>query len=413
MTQALVMWAALFGGAVVSGAAFVGVLAARRSSEPIAAVLGVLGFVACAWGFGTVTSAYDRLDAVVYALIFAVAGVAGGYALSSTFLGGLSRKDRQAVLPSHLPDDPGSAAVLVLSEVEPAEYNVRDTASALDDLADEGLLTASVGVLPFLFLAQKTRYRAAGGTSQGTRQLESLAEKLCGLLDARVGVVQPASYEGAHSLVTRAADAVARGFRTIVVAEAVIADSLEIDKAKREVDALRLDTLGVSVSYTQPLWGSERIAAVVSSRIVAVAGDLAAAGVILVGQAQPEVREHDARSFDEQETAFLNRVRMLLVDRGVAESNVWIAWADWRTPQITTSVRHLAALGCRRIIVSPTCFPLDSITTYLDIPLAVRQARVDDSVSVVTLPGWQDDPALVEELRSGVVQLLGEAQAQA
>jgi hypothetical protein len=148
------------------------------------------------------------------------------------------------------------------------------------------------------------------------------------------------------------------------------------------------------------------VAALVTTRALSVAGDLSAAGVVLVGQGQPEDRSRNRRDFDEQETAFLNRVRILLLERGLPDQSVRIAWADWRTPEVTGTVRHLAALGCRRIVVSPTCFPLDSITTLLDLQLSVRQARVDETVSVVTLPAWQDDPGLVEELRADLVATL-------
>jgi hypothetical protein len=209
---------------------------------------------------------------------------------------------------------------------------------------------------------------------------------------------------------------VSRGFRTVVVAEAVIAESLEVDSAKRSVDALRLSDLGVTVTYAGPLWRSERIATLVSTRILAILGDPDAGGVVLVGQGQPEDRARDRREFDEQETSFLNRVRMLLLERGVADQSVRLAWADWRAPEVTGTVRHLAALGCRRIVVSPACFPLDSIATLLDLQLSVRQARVDETVSVVTLPAWHDDPAFAEELVGGIEQAIGHtrsAEAQA
>jgi hypothetical protein len=196
------------------------------------------------------------------------------------------------------------------------------------------------------------------------------------------------------------------------VAEAIVADSLEVDAAKRAVDALRLQDSGVSITYSGPLSGSERIASLVTSRALAVAGDLSAAGVVLVGQGQPEDRSRSRREFDEQETAFLNRVRMLLLDRGVPDQSVRIAWADWRSPEVTGTVRHLAALGCRRIIISPTCFPLDSIATLLDLQLSVRQARVDETVSVVTLPAWHDDAGLVEELRRSIASTLDSPSAQ-
>jgi hypothetical protein len=152
------------------------------------------------------------------------------------------------------------------------------------------------------------------------------------------------------------------------------------------------------------MWASEPLAQLVANRAMAVAGDLSVAGIVLVGQGQPDERSRDRRDFDEQEISFLNRVRMLLLERGLTDQNVRIAWADWRTPEVTGAVRHLAALGCRRVVVSPSCFVLDSITTLLDLQLAVRQARVDDTVNVVTLPAWHDDPALIEELRALVVK---------
>jgi hypothetical protein len=161
----------------------------------------------------------------------------------------------------------------------------------LEDLAEEGLLSASVGVLPFLFMAQKTRYRAAGGTSPAPKQLSSVAEKLEMMLTGAhsPGRVESAWTEGERSLVSRVAGVVTRGYRDIIVAEATIAESLEVDIAKREVDALRLGEVGVSVAYVGPMWGSERIAGLVTNRILAVRVTVTA-GVALIGQGQPEDR---------------------------------------------------------------------------------------------------------------------------
>jgi len=404
VSNTLVIWLSLVVGAVGTGASFVGILVARRSHEGGYAAAGLASFLLCAWGFGGVTIAYDRLDAIVYAFVFGLAGIAGGYALVSTLLGWLARHDREAWIQTGdgLPEDPGGAAVFVLGEVEPPDYSPTATAAALEGLADEGLLKASIGVLPFLFMAQKTRYRAAGGVSPAARQLNALAERVEGLLRLGPGRVEPAWCEGERALASRIAEKVSRGFRTIVVAEAVISESLEVDLAKRAVDALRLSDLGVHVTYSGPLWRSEKIATLVSTRIMALVANPAASGVVLVGQGQPDDRARDRREFDEQETSFLNHVRMLLLERGVPEQSVRLAWADWRTPEVTGTVRHLAALGCRRIVVSPACFPLDSIATLLDLQLSVRQARVDETVSIVTLPAWHDDPAFAEELCAGV-----------
>jgi len=97
---------------------------------------------------------------------------------------------------------------------------------------------------------------------------------------------------------------------------------------------------------------------------------------------------------------------MCLIDNGIPDTNVRIAWAEWRTPDVTSAVRHLAAMGCLRIVVSPACFPLDTIQSTLDIEIAVRQARLDPSVAAITLTGYAGDPAFAEEIRGRALRAL-------
>jgi sirohydrochlorin ferrochelatase len=407
VNHVVAIWLGLLGGTVLTGAGIVSMLVAERTLTPVAGTATLLGFVGAMWGFGEITNYYAGLHAPGYAFLIGLGGLAGGYALASTLLFRLASRHRHKALPTALPPRAARPEIVVLSELEPPAYSARATASALEDLADEGLLDASIWALPFLFMAQKTRYRAAGGTSPGSAELEAIAEKLALVLrPTGVGSVLTAACEGEHSLSARIVGAVERGARTIVVAQAFVAESLEVDRAKREVDSLRLSDHGIAVTYADPLWCSALCASLVASKALAVAGEPSTCGVVLVGQAQPEERSHIAGEFDVEETGFLNQIRMLLVERGVPEPQVRIAWADWRSPEVTGSVRHLAALGCRTVIVVPACFPLDSIATMLDLPLSVRQARVDQSVNVVTLQAWHDEPGLVEALRAKVVSAL-------
>ncbi len=88
---------------------------------------------------------------------------------------------------------------------------------------------------------------------------------------------------------------------------------------------------------------------------------------------------------------------------GILADNIRLAWADWHGPDVTSTVRHVAALGCTRLVVAPACFPLDTVETMLELPLSIRQARIDDGVSVVSLVAWHDDPELVDELAERVL----------
>lgn len=401
------MWMTLVGGAFLTGVCMVAVLVARRSAERVFAALLTASFLTSVWSFALISEAYARLDAVLYGVAFALASVAGGYALASTLLGLLAARSRAVADLAVLPSDTGSAALVILGDDEPPLYDERSTATSLERLSDEGLLHASIGVLPFLFMAQKARYRAVGGSSGSAKQLEALAEQVESSLGPNAfGTVGAASLREPRALESAVRHAASRGYRRIVVAAALIGESLELDQEKRNVDALRLAEKGVQVAYTEVLADSERVASLVASRIMAVSGDPATAGAVLVGEAQPETRSKSCRHFDEQESAFLNRVRMHLLERGLDDSHIRIAWSDWRAPDVTVAARHLAALGCLRIAISPTCFPLDTIASTLDVQIALRQARLDPGVTATTLVGYANDPTFAEEIRMRTQQAL-------
>ena len=273
MQQIPGMWTTLIVGAFLTGACMVAVLVTRRSAERLFGVAGIAAFFSAAWAFGLLSEAYARLDAVLYAVAFAIAAATGGYALASTLLGMLSRPTRTPAELSALPADTREAALVILGDDEPTQYDERATATALDHLADEGLLHASIAILPFLFMAQKARYRAVGGSSGSERQLDALAENVEALLASTpFGAVGTASLRGTGDLETAVRKAASSGYRRIVVAEAMVGESLELDQGKRRVDALRLEEKGVHVAYTEVLADSERVAALVASGRSPVSG---------------------------------------------------------------------------------------------------------------------------------------------
>ena len=402
------LWVSLIVGGVMLGVALVGVLVSRRSLEPILALVGLGAFTCAAWAFSRLSIAYDRLDVVLWALSFGIAAFGGGYALASTLIASLACRPQHLTPPTRLPPDPGTTAVILLGDVDPDVYDEGWTAADLDRLAEEGLLRVSVAILPFLFFAQKARYAAVGGKSPAVRQLQDLSDQVTrALAGTPVDRVEPAWLGGERDLAICVLRLAERGYRTIAVAEVMIAESLELDEAKRRVDALRLEDLGVDLTYMDSLWSADRVAALVAERVMTVVDHPEDTGVILVGLGQPKQRARSCRSFDEHEAAFLNRVRLLLLDRGIVDRNLRLAWADWHGPDLTTTVRHVAALGCKRLVVAPACFPLDTVATMLELPLSVRQARIDNSVPVISLTAWHDDPALVAEFRERVLASAG------
>ncbi|MBI5232197.1 MAG: ferrochelatase [Coriobacteriales bacterium] len=406
------LWIALVGGAFLAGAAFVGVLVVRRGAELIVAIGGAAGLALSAWAFSRINDVYPRVDAILYAFVLGLAALGGGYALASALLDKLATDVRP--YRGRLADRPRPEriAVALFTCTEPESYSPSVTAREIASLTDEGLLEAGIGVMPFLYTAQKARYRAAGGRSPAYRQLRQVAEQLETLFSdaGRPLHAEAASCAGEGSLPDAVGQLVDRGFGTIVIAPYAVSDSLSMDSALRMVDAMRLDTSGVTVTLAEPLWGSDEVATMVANRALAATSDVQTTGVVLVAHGQPDLRELRNPRFDEHETAFVSRIRMLLVEQGIPTEHVKIGWSEWRDPDVTAAVRHLAALGCSRILVVPAVYSVESIGTVLDLPMAVRQARVDDWVSVIVLPAWRDDPIAISALRDRVERALSPAE---
>ena len=389
-------WAALALAGLVTGASFVGILVLPQWKSPLAAAAFFAGFIGSVWIFGVISLEYESVGGYVLGLVIALASASGGYALGSAFLERLARDDDVPVIPT--PNGTGTA-LIVLACAEPGSYETRAAALELSQLNAEGTVDLTLGVTPFLFAAQKARYRSIGGTSPARTEVRRLTEHLEELVRRdHYEHVDAAWCSGQSRLAARVAYAAGLGCSSIVVAPLAVAESLDMHRAKQLLDRARPEEAGVRVTYARPLQDSEEIARLVARRIaVGIAGPKTT-GVALVAHGQPDTHERDNAAYDVGESAFVNRVRMMVAEYGIPESQMLVAWAEWREPGIASTVRHLAALGCDRILVAPVCFPFESLTTRLDIPLGVRQARLDPMVSVVTLSSWGDEPEVTSAL---------------
>jgi protoheme ferro-lyase len=407
-------WIGLSLGAFAAGAAIVGILALRRAFEPLIALLGAIGMAVAGWSLVAVGQAYGTPQVITFAVLFAIATGAGGYAFASALLDYLARTDgtASALDPEDITGTESRPAVFLVAPVETQEYEPKRTARELHDLADEGVLRLGIGVTPFLFAASKARYRASGGRSPAWRELERVTEAVEQKLDASLrGRVFPSSCDGTQALDRTLTNAVRSGTKRVAIVPLAVSEPPEYEACKDRISALGLPALGVTVEYAAPLWSSDEVAESVARHIIAGAINPEATGVVLVMHGQPGPRGRRYPLFEEQESAFTSRIRMLVNEAGIPPANVRTAWAEWSQPDVTSAVRHLAALGCDRVLVSPAVFPLDCIATQLEIPLMVRQARVD-SVPVVMLPTWRDDEKAVAALARAANASLGESARQ-
>ncbi|MGB4594215.1 MAG: CbiX/SirB N-terminal domain-containing protein [Coriobacteriia bacterium] len=409
----MAVWLILLAGSVAAGAATVALLVAPKRWQALfsAAIAGALVLEVRA--FALLAANAQDVEPLVLATIFFIAGLTGGYwVTASALMGGPKRapKTRAVSAPSDGPD--GRVAVVLLSSAEPERYTFSAAALRLRRLLQTRALSLPASTVPFVLLSEKARYRAIHGFHPARATAHVLADELATALRSTGDVerVALAWCDGAPSLVERIEQLALDGYTDVVIATLGNDGAFLFERAMREVDDTRFE--GVRIITAPSIWHSDALAHRICDRVMeASAGtDCSTVGVALVGEGQPPEWESTSRDWREKETYFIQRVRLLLSGRGIDERNIKPGWLEWQTPDVTEVVRHLAALGCTRVVVVPATVPLATLSTALDMPRGVDVARLAETTRAVVLTPWGDDPTLAEALTDAVRRALRDAR---
>lgn len=392
------LWIGLVGGSLGAGASLAVLLAVTRRREGLVMAAGIASMVLSVLAANSLVAVYDPPWLAVIVSAIAVGSLGGGFALVASLLSYVRVRPDAPTLPTS--GDPVRSLVVLLADVEPGEYHAGEVTHEIADFVDAGFPEPRMSVLPFHYAAHKARYRAVGGSSPEEGQASELAERLEEHLDPKV-FAGPLMVRCGDGLALRETLQAAReaGYTTVIVAGAYIAEGYRPGSERSGADT---PIAGLSVVYTRSLWASDELARLVARRTLAVRSDPERTGVALVVHGQPGQREHAHQTFDIQENSFANRVRLFLVEEGLESDRVRVCAAEWRDPGVTETVRHLAAIGCDRVLVVPACQPFANLQTLLDLPAAVRDARVPEDARVVHVAPWGDDDVFAEVLAAAI-----------
>jgi protoheme ferro-lyase len=405
-------WVSLIFGAAVAGVALVALMIVPPRAERAILLLVLGGLVASFAGLVSLVVRTVRVDVAILAALLAAGVFAAAYSVASMIVPIVLKIPAAASIQT-ASESPAGAAVVVSSPTEPAEYDPAVVASTIEHLDRSGVPLPGATGRPIIFAGEKARYRAVGGESPSEWSLRSITGMVRNRLDdAQFGEVVMSGGDTPPRLDAVVAQLGSSGYRRIVVAQLSVADSVRTDRARRAVDDVRPEANGVDVRYTPPLWASATIVSMLVDRISAAVGStpLARCGVALVGHGQPPEWQRDQPSANEHETFFHQRVKRGLLELGLAEQNVRLAWLDWQEPDATEVLRHLAAFDCDKIIVVPASMPLDGTSTLVDIGQAVHLARLPDETELVRLPAWGDHRAVADALAANIIETAADSK---
>lgn len=387
-------WLGVLTGGMLCGALLVGAMVLPRRSSALPLVASACSFGLAVWSAGAVANRYQTAQALAASAFFLLAGGVVGYAIAAALIPALAniRRIRVPVGSASGPD----RAVLLFACTDPERYDPRAVAAMGAELAHDGAIDMPLLTTPLVYLAERARYRSLGGISPGPGLARSLRDAVRRSLP---GIPIELAWAYARpTLAETAARLSATGAQQIAVVVLGVADSPPVERA---LAALGLDDLlpaRSAVGMTSSLWLDRELARNLADRVIALADEATpgTTGIVLVCAGQPPVFGADRPGAAADDTYFTQRVRMSLLDGGIDEHLVRVAWLEWQQPDVTEEARHLAALGCNHILVVPATIALPSVSVELDLRHSIREARLPADVMATILPAWGDDPAFVD-----------------
>lgn len=406
-------WLALLAGSLIFGACIVAAMVLPRHYATIATLLGIGGFVGSLYTLGTIAQQYSTTAAIGAAVFIVAAGIVLGYTISASSIPHLAAVRRDPSTPA--PSRPPRSAVILLGSAEPERYDPRAVSHRQNLLAESADIEFPLTATPFLFLTEKTRYRAIGGKAPGDSSAMKLAEKVATAWDPdeRPTVALASSLYPAD-LRAVVAEHVAAGVERVAVVSLGPSESAAIDQSLALLTSGDDRMLASRVTVAPTIWNDSLLVSRLADRILSCSGDTPVEhiGVALVCPGSPDAWERRYAGASEDENYFIQRVRVRLTEAGLRCDLIRTAWLEWQTPDVTETVRHLAVLGCQRIICVPATSVLPTLTTLFDLERATIYARVPTAVTVVTLGAWGDDDALAYAVQSAASSVLGDRTSE-
>ena len=206
------------------------------------------------------------------------------------------------------------------------------------------------------------------------------------------------------------------GASRIVVSEVFLTISNHTAEGKDLIEELNVEEeLGVPVLYTGPMYDSGTLQSMFVQRANANIGDSekSRVGILLVGHGQPDEWDVEWATETEQEIGFRQNVLKLLEEDGYSAENLSLAWMEFKEPKPAAKVEEFVERGVERVLYFSAAISADALHSQYDVPALVNEAQVPDSIFLINLGAWNDDPIVIQAIKEKIDTQLDEfAQSQ-
>jgi len=368
------------------------------------------GFSVCLW-VAMLVAGFSGVQ-LLLALALSLGCALAGYALATRAV--LSTEDPRPVPKlTRSKNDPGlgHTAVVYFTHGEPETCNPIGWINQFREFDEQGIQFVPFLIRPLFLYQLRKKYLQVGRSEH--RQMHSRMMKSLEQAFRAHGDTTTRFYLSFLDDDPRPDAAVItalnEGASRIIVCLVFVTVSNHTAEGKALVDQLHVEEeFGVPVQYTDPLWDSSTLHRMFVRRANEYLGPHAKSevGVLLVGHGQPDEWDQAWPTETEQEIQFREAILELLRQDGYHAENLSLAWMEFREPKPANKVEEFVRNGVKKVLYFPAAISADAIHSQCDIPALVSQAQVPDSVPLVNMRAWNDDPLAISAIKERIDVLI-------
>ena len=322
----------------------------------------------------------------------------------------LAREDARPVPQlTRTKDDPGlgHTAVVYFTHGEPETYDPIGWINQFNEFDEQGIAFVPLVARP-LFAYQLRNHYLEVGRSDHRRMHTQMMSRLEEAFRAE-GDTTTKFYLSFLDDDPRPDAAVIQalndGASRIVVSEVFLTISNHTAEGEDLIKELHVEEeLGVPVLYTGPMYDSGTLQSMFVQRANAHIGDTdkSRVGILLVGHGQPDEWDVEWATETEQEIGFRQDVLKVLEEDGYSQENLSLAWMEFKEPKPAPKVEEFVERGVERVLYFSAAISADALHSQYDVPALVNEANVPDSVPLINLGAWNDDPIVIQAIKEKI-----------